>query len=119
MAIGPTSSATRYWSRGAYGIQASNGTGCTRRRDARLAKYGASPLFEHHTTSLVFNDPPLHTRVRRAILGALSQRHVAAMEAALVARVDKLLDAMAARRDVDLIEDFAAAIPIEVIGNLL
>ena len=28
-------------------------------------KYGASPLLEHHTTSLVFNDPPLHTRVRR------------------------------------------------------
>src|SRR5690349_22386775 len=27
-------------------------------------KYGAgSPLLEHHTTSLVFNDPPLHTRV--------------------------------------------------------
>src|SRR5512132_3779098 len=28
-------------------------------------KYGDTPLFEHHTTSLVFNDPPLHTRVRR------------------------------------------------------
>ncbi|MEO8718415.1 MAG: cytochrome P450, partial [Burkholderiales bacterium] len=28
-------------------------------------KLGASPLYEHHTTSLVFNDPPLHTRVRR------------------------------------------------------
>ena len=25
-------------------------------------KYKDSPLFEHHTTSLVFNDPPLHTR---------------------------------------------------------
>src|SRR6185295_1945912 len=25
-------------------------------------KFGASPLYEHHTTSLVFNDPPLHTR---------------------------------------------------------
>src|SRR5689334_10143009 len=34
-------------------------------------KYGSTPLYEHHTTSLVFNDPPLHTRVRRAILGAL------------------------------------------------
>jgi cytochrome P450 len=42
-------------------------------------KYGATPLYEHHTTSLVFNDPPLHTRVRRAIVGALSQRHIAAM----------------------------------------
>src|SRR4051794_23984744 len=29
-------------------------------------KFGAgTPLYEHHTTSLVFNDPPLHTRVRR------------------------------------------------------
>src|SRR5947209_13924176 len=34
-------------------------------------KYGNSPLFEHHTTSLVFNDPPLHTHVRRAIMAAL------------------------------------------------
>ncbi len=82
-------------------------------------KYGPTPLFEHHTTSLVFNDPPLHTRVRRAILGALSQRHIAAMEPGLVALVDRLLDAMAAKEDVDLIEDFAASIPIEVIGNLL
>jgi cytochrome P450 len=82
-------------------------------------KYGDTPLFEHHTTSLVFNDPPLHTRVRRAILGALSQRHIAAMEPGLVTLVGGLLDAMAEKREVDLIEDFAAAIPIEIIGNLL
>ena len=42
-------------------------------------KFGSSPLLEHHTTSLIFNDPPLHTHVRRAIVGALSQRHIAAM----------------------------------------
>ena len=82
-------------------------------------KYGATPLFEHHTTSLVFNDPPLHTRVRRSILGALSQRHIAAMEAGLIALVDDLLERMAQRGTVDLIEDFAASIPIEIIGNLL
>jgi cytochrome P450 len=34
-------------------------------------KFGAgTPLFQHHTTSLVFSDPPLHTRVRRLLLGA-------------------------------------------------
>src|SRR5437762_886852 len=82
-------------------------------------KYGDTPLFEHHTTSLVFNDPPLHTRVRRSILGALSQRHVAAMEPGLVTLVEQLIERMAARRDVDLIDDFAAAIPVEIIGNLL
>jgi cytochrome P450 len=39
-------------------------------------KFGATPLFEHHTTSLVFNDPPLHTRVRRLINGALTPRAI-------------------------------------------
>jgi cytochrome P450 len=82
-------------------------------------KYGASLLYEHHTTSLVFNDPPAHTRVRRLIMGALSPRAIAGMEPDLIALVDRLLDAIAANGDVDLIEDFAAAIPIEVIGNLL
>lgn len=83
-------------------------------------KYGSdSLLFEHHTTSLVFNDPPLHTRVRRLIAGALNPRAIASMEPALVALVDRLLDAMAERHEADLIEDFASAIPIEVIGNLL
>jgi hypothetical protein len=82
-------------------------------------KYGASLLYEHHTTSLVFNDPPVHTRVRRLIMGALSPRAIAGMEPDLVALVDRLLDALAAKGKVDLIDDFASAIPIEVIGNLL
>lgn len=82
-------------------------------------KYGASLLYEHHTTSLVFNDPPAHTRVRRLIMGALSPRAIAEMEPDLIALVDRLLDALAAKGNVDLIDDFAAAIPIEVIGNLL
>ena len=83
-------------------------------------KYGAeSALFEHHTTSLVFNDPPLHTRVRRLIMGALTRRAIAEMEPGLTALVDQLLDELDARGGGDLIEDFASAIPVEIIGNLL
>lgn len=83
-------------------------------------KYGTgSLLFEHHTTSLVFNDPPLHTRVRHLIAGALNPRAIAETEPRLITLVDGLLDAMELRGTVDLIEDFASAIPIEVIGNLL
>ncbi|MGH6814143.1 MAG: cytochrome P450 [Hyphomicrobiaceae bacterium] len=82
-------------------------------------KYGNSPLYEHHTSSLVFNDPPLHTRVRRSIAGALAPRAIAAMEGSLVALVDRLLDAAEAKGQFDLIDDFAAAIPVEVIGTLL
>jgi cytochrome P450 len=83
-------------------------------------KYAAaSPLFAHHTTSLVFNDPPLHTRVRSRIVGALTRRAITGMEASLITLVDSLLDGMQAKGGGDVIEDFASAIPVEVIGNLL
>jgi cytochrome P450 len=83
-------------------------------------KFGdGTPLYTHHTTSLVFNDPPLHTRVRRLIMGALTARAVAAMREGVTRLVDGLITAMAAKGAVDLVEDFAAAIPVEVIGNLL
>ena len=80
-------------------------------------KFGVSPLYEHHTTSLVFNDPPLHSRVRRLITGALTPRALVDMEPSLVALVHRLLDDLPV--EPDLIEDFAAVIPVEVIGNLL
>ena len=82
-------------------------------------KYGDSLLYEHHTTSLVFNDPPLHTRVRRLIIGALMPRAIADLQPGLIALVDRLLGRDGEKRDADLIEDFASAIPIEIIGNLL
>src|SRR6202008_1511339 len=68
-----------------------------------LPKYGASPLYEHHTTSLVFNDPPIHTRVRRLIMGALSPRAIAEMEGELTRLGDRLLDTIAAKGRFDLI----------------
>src|SRR5262249_22608117 len=72
-------------------------------------KYGDTPLYEHHTTSLVFNDPPAHTRVRRLIMGALSPRAIAEMEGDLIRLVDTLLDRIAAEEKFELIEEFAAA----------
>jgi len=90
-------------------------------------KYGDTPLYEHHTSSLVFNDAPLHPRVRKPLLGAVNQRAISRMETGVQALVDRLLDAMQAKAgdaggsggEVDLIADFAAAIPVEVVGNLL
>jgi cytochrome P450 len=80
-------------------------------------KFGDSPLYEHHTTSLVFNDPPLHTRVRGLIMGALNQRAIARMESGVAQLVEGLLDSFSPT--VDFIDEFAARIPVEVIGNLL
>jgi cytochrome P450 len=82
-------------------------------------RFGASRLFRHHTTSLVFNDAPYHTRVRRLIMGALIPRALAPLEPRLIALVDRLLDEAGPRGRIDSIDDFAAAIPVEVIGDLL
>lgn len=78
-----------------------------------------APLYEHHTTSLVFNDPPLHTHVRKAFGNALSPKMIVAMEPGVLALVDRLLDGIEQRGRFDLIADYAAAIPVEIIGNLL
>jgi cytochrome P450 len=82
-------------------------------------KYGNGLLYEHHTTSLVFNDPPLHTRVRRIIAGAFTPRSIADMERPVTELVDGLLERIEAKGSADLIADLAAAVPVEVIGNLL
>jgi len=82
-------------------------------------KYGeGTPLYRHHTTSLVFNDPPLHTRVRKIMVGAMTPRALASMEPGLITLVDSLLDALEDTPETDLMHSFAGAIPIEVIGNL-
>lgn len=83
-------------------------------------KYGTTTaLYEHHTTSLVFNDAPYHTRVRRQIVGAMTPHVLKAMQPDIVALVQHLMDRIESLDSIDLIEHFAAAIPVEVIGNLL
>lgn len=84
-----------------------------------LPKFGPSPLYEHHTTSLVFNDEPYHGRVRRRLVGALSPRAVAALGERLARHCDGLLDRLAELGPADLVEHYAAAIPVRVIGDLL
>ncbi|MFK7958216.1 MAG: cytochrome P450 [Lysobacterales bacterium] len=86
---------------------------------AFLPVFGDSLLYQHHTSSLVFNDPPLHTRVRHLIQGALTPRAIAHMEQGLTELVDRLLDNVQPGKPFNAIDDFAAAIPIEIIGNLM
>jgi cytochrome P450 len=81
--------------------------------------FGDSLLYEHHTTSLVFNDPPLHTHVRKAFGSALSPKTIEAMERDVRVLVERLLGEVEEMKEFDLIADFASVIPVEVIGNLL
>lgn len=80
---------------------------------------GDGLLYEHHTTSLVFNDPPYHTRVRRLLAPAFTPRALKALEPRVEALVDLLLDRGAELGRFDLIDNFAAAIPLQLIGDML
>jgi cytochrome P450 len=116
-------------------IYADNKSFISDKKQEFLPKYGDSPLYEHHTSSLVFNDPPLHTRVRQVFVQALSPRAIDGMLPGLEKTVEQLLDKVAANEGssslsdfkskviqkgpTDIIEHFASAIPVEVIGNLL
>jgi len=72
------------------------------KRAAFGPKFGVgTPLYEHHTTSLVFNDPPLHTRVRRQIVGALTPGALKRMEPGLIELIDGLLDVIDAKGQFD------------------
>jgi cytochrome P450 len=78
-----------------------------------------SLLYEHHTTSLVFNDPPIHTRVRKLLAPAFTPRALKALEPRIETLVDRLLDDATRRGRIDVIDEFAAAIPLQLIGDLL
>lgn len=82
-------------------------------------RFGDSPLYEHHTTSIVFNDPPYHTRVRRLLAPFFAARVLRQMEASIARMVDRLLDEAAERGRIDVVNDFALVIPLNLIGDLL
>jgi cytochrome P450 len=81
--------------------------------------FGTSSLYEHHTTSLVFNDPPYHSRVRKLLAPAFAPRALNALQPRIEALVNRLLDRAAAQSGMDLIADYAAAIPLQLIGDML
>jgi cytochrome P450 len=81
--------------------------------------FSDSLLYEHHTTSLVFNDPPYHTRVRKLLAPAFTPRALTALQGRVEMLVEQLLDAAAEKGEIDLVSDFAAAIPVALIGDML
>jgi len=82
-------------------------------------KFGQCPLLEHHTTSLIFNDPPYHTVVRKLISGAFTPRKLREMEALIETIVDDLLNTIAEENTIDMVADFGTILPTEIISFML
>ncbi|MFN4101904.1 MAG: cytochrome P450 [Pararhodobacter sp.] len=89
------------------------------KKDEFGKKFGPGPLLTHHTTSLVFNDPPYHTMVRKLLASAFTPRKLAVFESLIEGIVDRLLDRVEDLGELDLIDDFAKVLPTEIISFML
>ena len=69
--------------------------------------------------SMLFADPPYHTRLRGLVSKAFTAKAVEQMRARIQEIVDELLDAIDSRGEVDLIEAFAGPLPTIVIAEML
>jgi hypothetical protein len=76
-----------------------------------------------HRNSMLENEPPVHTRLRRLVAGAFARGHVERLRPRVAELADGLADTLAEDgRDgvaVDLIAGFAEPLPVQVIAELL
>src|SRR5437868_14067843 len=68
---------------------------------------------------LLTTDPPDHTALRRLVSRAFTPRRIADLEPAIRALSTRYLDELDARESADLIADYAAPLPMDVISKLL
>lgn len=102
--------------------------------DPRLSKDGATEAYARHeglpvggpggglTSHMLNSDPPRHTRLRRLVQQAFTQRRVTELRPRIEAHVAALLDALDGTdeaEEVDLIARFALPLPLAVIFDLL
>ena len=83
------------------------------------AKFGTSPLFEHHTTSLVFVDPPDHTRIRKIFQQAFTPKSILCLEQDINKLVDSYLVMMHEKKRFDFVSDFSFRLPVDVVCSVL
>lgn len=82
-------------------------------------KFGDGPLFKHHTTSLVFNDDPIHARVRKLLAEAFTPRKMKELEPVIGDIIEGLLDHVEEMSEFDVIQDYALALPTAIIADML
>ncbi len=89
------------------------------KKDEFWPKFGDSSLFEHHTNSVVFIDPPDHTRIRRIFQHAFTPKALKFLEKDIENLVENYLNEMQEKRKIDFVSDFAFKLPVDVVCNVL
>ena len=69
--------------------------------------------------SIIYLDPPAHERLRNLVSRAFTPRAIAALEPMIRQVVRATLDTVRGRSEFDVVADFAAPFPVEVISAML
>ena len=98
-------------------------------RDPRFGRAGFHPMLPAVQTgsanpdplppSMLFQDPPNHTRLRALVSKAFTPRVVEGLRPRIQDIVDRLLDRVAPTGTMDVIEDLAYPLPVTVISEML
>jgi cytochrome P450 len=76
-------------------------------------------IFTFVSNSLVFSDPPRHTRLRGLVSKAFNPHTIDAMRPRIQGLLDDLLEPLLARGEMDLVRDVAYPFPLMVLALLL
>jgi cytochrome P450 len=91
--------------------------------DSPLQQLRAATYGERFTPvsapSMLDRDPPDHTRLRKLVSKAFTPRAVAALQPRITRLVEEMLDEMARKQHVDLVESLAFPLPFAVIAEML
>jgi cholest-4-en-3-one 26-monooxygenase len=68
---------------------------------------------------MIITDPPRHTAYRKLVNRGFTPRSISALEPRLRAVTRAAIDAVADRGECDFVQDLAAAVPLQAIGELL
>ena len=77
------------------------------------------PVYKQLGRSMLLRDPPDHSRLRGLVAKAFTARRVEEMRPQIESVVNGLLDALAPRGRMDVIEDFSHKLPVIVICDML
>lgn len=69
--------------------------------------------------SIIYLDPPAHERVRNLVSRVFTPRAIAALDPMIRQVIRATLDTLRGRRELDIVADFAAPFPVEVISEML
>jgi cytochrome P450 len=102
-------------------------------KDSRITRHGpgfegpvdlslgdpAELFYQLSRRSVLFNDPPDHTRLRNLVGGVFTPRMVARLSERITTVTGELLDAAARRGGLDIIHDYSLPLTLTIIAEML